>query len=98
MSRSPRYEGDFNVATLVEKIMKKRIVTAVALSAVLALTVAIHSSRAEAHGWGWGVGAGIAAALILGRLYHHHHYGYYSGGYPYYSYDSLRYVWHRREK
>ena len=61
--------------------MKVRNLTTLISSAALALVMMTTTAeRAEArHGWGWGgVGAGIAAAVILGSIYHHRHHRYYA--------------------
>jgi hypothetical protein len=62
--------------------MKLRDLTTLLSSAALAFVVMTTTAeKAEARrGWGWGgVGAGIAAAVILGSIYHHRHHR----GYPY---------------
>ena len=80
--------------------MKHYFTTVVASLALATMVLAGSTERVEAHrGWG-GVGAGIAAAVILGSIYHHRHhrryYGYYDDGYPYYGYPRYRHYGYYR--
>ena len=74
------------------------LVSLIATAALAFMLTMSSAERAEAHrGWGWGIGAGIAAAVILGGIYHHRHYHRHYYGYPryYYAYPAYGYGYYR---